>query len=620
MQDPNILLTILSKMAQKPEVKFDKLFPKLYNTELWLMAYERIAAKPGSMTPGSDGQTVDGMGMERINNIIAQLKASSYKPTPVRRKYVEKANGDLRPIGIPSSDDKLLQTVVRLILEAIYEPLFSDASHGFRPNRSCHTALAEVKKMTGVRWWIEADVRGFFDNLSHDVLLKILGKRITDNRFLHLIKQFLGAGYIEDWEYNQTYSGVPQGGSLSPILSNIYLNELDQRMTSKIAEFNTGKRRREPTEYSRLCGRRRREKKKAQRTGDWSTYKTLAEQMLNTPASDPQDPNFRRMYFCRYADDWLIGIIGSKADAQAVKVWLSEYLKVELKLELSPEKTVITHVDDRVRFLGYDIKRWSGERRKKVRTKHGVVIKRTCTQHLALLLPRDKCATFAKKYGRMQGWYGQSRGRLLHLSELEIMMTFNAEIRGFMNFYAMADNLTSVGANILWLTTTSFLRTVADKRKSSLKKVARSMKQAASRYVITLKKENGTVKEYILVSSTKYLERKKVTYGEVDLKPNTWMYQSRSELGQRLRAHQCEWCGTQVGPIEVHHVRKMKDLKGKKVWERQMIERRRKTMVLCKDCHVELHAGKLTEAKKAKGKSESRIRGNRVRPVRRGVQ
>jgi RNA-directed DNA polymerase len=237
-------------------------------------------------------------------------------------------------------------------------------------------------------------------------------------------------------------------------------------MTSKIAEFNTGKRRREPTEYTRLCSRRRRAKKQARQTGDWSTYKTLTEQMLNTPASDPLDQNFKRMYFCRYADDWLIGIIGSKADAQAVKVWLSEYLKAELKLELSPEKTVITNVSDRVRFLGYDIKRWSGERRKKVRTKHGVVIKRTCTQHLALLLPNDKCAAFVKKYGRIQGWHGQSRSRLLHLSELEIMMTYNAEIRGFMNFYAMADNLTSVGANILWLTTSSFVRTVADKRRS----------------------------------------------------------------------------------------------------------------------------------------------------------
>ena len=197
MQDPNRLLAILSRMAQKPDVKFDKLFQKLYNTKLWLTAYESIAPKPGNMTPGSDGSTIDGMGIERIEAVIADLKASRYKPKPVRRVYIPKANGKMRPIGIPGFEDKLLQTVVRLILEAIYEPTFSDASHGFRPRRSCHTALEQVKRMTGTRWWVEGDIKGFFDNLNHDTLVRILSKRITDKRFLHLIEQFLRAGYIE---------------------------------------------------------------------------------------------------------------------------------------------------------------------------------------------------------------------------------------------------------------------------------------------------------------------------------------------------------------------------------------------------------------------------------------
>jgi group II intron reverse transcriptase/maturase len=589
-------------MAQKPEVKFDKLFSKLYNVELWLMAYERIAPKPGNMTAGSDGQTIDGMSMELIIDTIAQLKASSYTPTPVRRIYQEKANNKLRPIGIPSFKDKLLQTVVKLILEAIYEPIFSEASHGFRPLRSCHTALAEVKKMTGVRWWIEGDIEGFFDNLNHETLLKILNKRITDPRFLHLIKQFLKAGYIENWQYHQTYSGVPQGGNLSPILANLYLNELDQTMQAKITEFNRGKRRRERAEYRRICDRRRRAKKKARQTGDWTTYRTLTQEMLNTQAADPQDPDFRRMYYVRYGDDFLTGIIGSKADAKALKKWLSTYLKSELQLKLSPEKTLITHVDKRARFLGYDIKRWPSGRIRKVRTQHGVVTKRTCTQHLALLMPRDKWIAFARQYGNPNNWRGRSRTRLLHLSELEILMTYNAEIRGFLGYYAMADNLTSVGSSILWMTTTSFLKTLSDKRKSSLKKVAKRLKQGANRYVITLKGKKNTTKEYVLVSSTKYLERKKVTYEKIDLIPATWQYQSRSELGQRLRAHQCEWCGTQEGPIVVHHVRKLKDLEGKTVWEKQMIERQRKTMVLCKKCHTDLHAGRLSEKTKSQGK------------------
>jgi group II intron reverse transcriptase/maturase len=598
VQDPNILLAILSKMAQKPEVKFGKLYQKLYNVELWLMAYERIASKPGNMTAGADGSTVDGMGMELITRTIADLKASRYKPNPVRRIYIEKANGKLRPIGIPGFTDKLLQTVVKLILEAIYEPTFSEASHGFRPNRSCHTALTQVKRMMGVRWWVEGDIAGFFDNLCHETLLRILSKRITDRRLLHLIKQFLRAGYVENWQYNQTYSGTPQGGNLSPILSNIYLNELDQRMADKIQEFNGGKKRRKRREYRRICKQRRQAKKKARQTGDWTVYKALTKEMLETQASQPLDPDFRRMYYCRYADDFLVGIIGSKEEAEAVKEWLGTYLEEELQLELSAEKTLVTHAENRVRFLGYDIKRGDNKRKVKVSRKQGACIQRTCMQRLTLLVPRDKCEAFAKEYGQRQGWQGRERIHLFHLSELETLMIYNAEIRGFLGYYALADNLTSVASSILWLTTTSFLKTLAAKRRSTLRKVARSLKRGPNRYVIPFKKRDGTVKEYVLVASTRQIERKEVTYGEVDVIPSTWKYRGRTELGRRLQAHRCEWCGAKEGPIEVHHVRKLKDLKGKRAWERQMIARRRKTMVLCRACHVDLHAGRLSEATK----------------------
>jgi hypothetical protein len=390
--------------------------------------------------------------------------------------------------------------------------------------------------MTGTRWWIEGDIAGFFDNLDHEILLRILGKRITDARFLHLIRQILRAGYIEDWQYKRTYSGTPQGGNLSPLLSNIYLNELDQRISDKIKEFNKGKWRRRRREYRQVCGRRGKAKDEARRTKDWTTYKALTKKMLETQASDPQDPDFRRMCYCRYADDFLIGIIGSKEEAQAIKEWLGTYLKEELGLELSSGKTLITHAEKRVRFLGYDIKRQDNRRKVRVRTRHSSGVKRTCMQKLVLLMPRDKCEAFVQEYGRRQGWRGRGRTKLVHLSELEILMIYNAEIRGYLGYYALADNLTSVASSMLWLTTTSFLKTLAAKRKSTLKKVARSLKRGPNRYVIPFKKKNGTVAEYALVSSTKQIERKKVTYGKVDSRPNTWMYRGRSELGQRLLA------------------------------------------------------------------------------------
>jgi len=167
VQEPNTLLAILSKMAQKPEVQFDKLFQKLYNVELWLLAYQSIAPIPGNMTAGVDGKTIDGAGLKLIDGLIADLKASRYRPCSVRRVYIPKPNGKLRPLGIPSFRDKLLQTVLKLILEAIYEPTFAESSHGFRPERSCHTALEQIKsKMTGTRWWVEGDIKGFFDHAS----------------------------------------------------------------------------------------------------------------------------------------------------------------------------------------------------------------------------------------------------------------------------------------------------------------------------------------------------------------------------------------------------------------------------------------------------------------------
>jgi len=220
-------------------------------------------------------------------------------------------------------------------------------------------------------------------------------------------------------------------------------------------------------------------------------------------------------------------------------------------------------------------------------------------------MPRDKTIAFAKEYGDTSNWQGKHRNSLLRLSELEILMTYNAEVRGFLGYYALADNLLDAADKVLWLTTGSFFRTLAGKRQSTVKKVANSFKRGPGQYVLTLKEEGKPTKEYELISSTRQLKREMSTSQHLDLKPNTLMYKNRTELGKRLLAHQCEWCGTRQGQIQVHHVRKLGNLKGKVTWERQMIQRHRKTMVLCAECHDELHAGRLSEKKRAKGKRES---------------
>jgi len=585
-------------MAQKPHIQFDNLFSKLYNVELWLVAYQSIAPNPGNMTAGVDGKTIDGAGLKLIDDLIADLKASRYKPYPARRVYIPKANGRQRPLGIPSFRDKLLQTVIKLILEAIYEPTFSNTSHGFRPNRSCHTALEAAKNMPGTRWWVEGDIKGYFDTVNHETLLKIMNKRITDKRFLHLVGQFLKAGYVEDWRYHQTYTGTPQGGNLSPILSNIYLNELDQMVAAKAAEWNKGKTRKVNKEYHRVNVAVSKAKKEARQTGNWEKYKVLQKRMLSLQPAEPQDPNYRRLTFVRYADDWLVGVIGSKANAIELKAWLEEYLRNELQLELSAEKTLITNSKQRVRFLGYDIQRNNEKRIYRYRTTRGIRTQRTSSHKMRLLMPRDKTIAFSKTYGDTSKWKGKHRNHLVRFSELEILMTYNAEVRGFLGYYSLADNLTDVAGKVLRITTGSFMRTLAKKRQSTFRKVSRSMKRGPRLYVYSLKQEGKPAKEYELVASTRQLIKGTVNYRHPDLIPVTWKYKSRTELGQRLLAQECEWCGTQKGQIEVHHIRKLKDVKGKLVWERQMIERRRKTMVLCMTCHDELHAGKLSEKTK----------------------
>jgi group II intron reverse transcriptase/maturase len=599
VQQPTVLLAILSNMAQKPEVQFDKLFQKLYNVELWLLAYQSIAPKPGNMTAGVDGNTIDKAGLRLITELIADLKASRYTPRPTRRVYIPKANGKLRPLGIPSFRDKLPETVLKLILEAIYEPTFSNHSHGFRPERSCHTALEQVKReMTGTRWWVEGDIKGFFDQVCHETLLRILSKRITDQRFLHLIGQFLKAGYVEDWRYHQTYPGVPQGGNLSPLLANVYLNEMDQAIRAKMATFNKGQARKESREYQHVSRAVEAAKKKARQTGDWTEYKALRKKMLSTPSGDPQDPDYRRLFYARYADDFLLAVIGTKAEAAELKVWLEGYLRDELQLELSAEKTLITHARKRVRFLGYDITRWKGQRIVRIHTKRGPITRRTGAYQLRLFMPQDKITAFAKAYGDISNWHGKHRNQLLNLSELEILCIYNAEVRGFLGYYTLADNLTKEAHRVLWLTTGSFFRTVAGKRQTTVKEVARSLKRGPGRYAMTVKPEGKPPKEYELLSSTRQLKKGVINYQQPDLKPNVLKYKSRTELGKRLLAQQCEWCGTREGMMEVHHVRKLGNLTGKAAWERQMIQRRRKTMVLCEQCHDELHMGRLQASKR----------------------
>ena len=255
MQNAETVLDVLRERGRKA-LPIEGIYRQLFNPQLYLLAYGRIYSNKGAMTPGPDAETADGMTMAKIERIIDAVRHERYRFRPVRRHYIPKKDGKQRPLGLPSWSDKLLGEVMRLLLEAYYEPQFSEHSHGYRPGRGCHTALGEVARTwTGTNWFIEGDISQCFDRLDSRVMLETLGEKIHDNRLLRLIGQMLAAGYREDWVWNATLSGVPQGGVLSPCLSNVYLNRLDKFVeTVLIPEYNRGALRKHNPEYQRVVG------------------------------------------------------------------------------------------------------------------------------------------------------------------------------------------------------------------------------------------------------------------------------------------------------------------------------------------------------------------------------
>jgi group II intron reverse transcriptase/maturase len=409
-QEAETVLAILRERGRKG-LPCDELYRQLFNRELYLLAYGRIYANQGAMTPGASAETADGMSEAKIDQIIEAMRHERYRFAPARRVFIPKKNGTMRPLGLPSWSDKLVGEVVRLLLEAYYEPQFSGRSHGFQKRRGCHTALREIQRTwTGTVWFIEGDIADCFGSLNHDVMVRILSEKIHDNRFLRLIANMLRAGYLEDWQYHETLSGCPQGGVVSPILSNIYLDKLDRFVEQVlIPQYTQGRHRRHNPEYRRLNDRRRR----ARKGGDRARARELLKQMRTVPCGDPMDPGYRRLRYCRYADDHLLGFTGPKAEAEAIKGRLAAFLRDELALELSAEKTLITHARTRAaRFLGYEItvrhddSKITGGRR---------MLNGTIALRVPLDVVRAKCAAYRR---RGKPWL---RPALTNLSDYDIV-------------------------------------------------------------------------------------------------------------------------------------------------------------------------------------------------------
>src|SRR5215469_3027581 len=460
MQEARTVLAIIQERG-KIRLPLERVYRLLFNRELYLMAYGKIYRNAGAMTPGSTAETVDGMSLAKIDAIIAAVRYERYRWTPTRRVYIEKKNSTKkRPLSMLTWSDKLLQEVIRLILEAYYEPQFSTCSHGFRQGRGCGSALQDIDRTwLGTTWFIEGDIKACFDSLDHDILLETLAEHIHDGRFLRLVQKLLEAGYLEDWKYNATLSGAPQGGILSPLLSNIYLSKLDKYVEKAlIPTYTRGTQRRKNPAYQ-TCMRRARQLKQE---GQYREAQAVRKQAQQLPSYDPTDPNYRRLKYVRYADDWLIGFIGPQQEAEEIKRAIKTYLHDVLRLDLSEEKTLITHARTQAaRFLSYEIATTLAN---SYQPKGG----RYANGKVEMRLPRDILKKQYQEYLK--------HGKPIHRKELEndtdytIIAHYQAEYRGFVEYYRLANNIRH-GNRLKWIMEQSLTKTLAAKLQLSVQQV-----------------------------------------------------------------------------------------------------------------------------------------------------
>jgi group II intron reverse transcriptase/maturase len=593
MQSAETVLGVLRERGRRG-LPLEELYRQMFNPQLYLLAYGRIYANKGAMTRGVSRETVDGMSLGKIGRIIEAMRFERYRFRPARRVYIPKKTGNkTRPLGLPTWSDKLVSEVVRLLLEAYYDVQFSDRSHGFRPGRGCHTALREIANTwTGTTWFIEGDVADCFGSLDHEVLLSTLAESIHDNRFLQLVRNMLTAGYLEDWVWNETLSGAPQGGVASPILSSIYLHKLDRFVeTVLIPKYTRGKLRgRNPAyrkvEHAIAAARRR---------GDRTLVRSLYRQLHALPSQDPDDPGYRRLRYCRYADDTLLGFAGPKAEAEQIKQRLALFLRDELKLELSQEKTLITHArTGAARFLGYEISVARTDRKTQRRSTSDRRNRRSLNGTVVLRVP----AAVVKAKSALYLAYGKPacRNPLINEDDYTIVAKYGAEYRGIVQYYLLASDVQRLH-RLRWVMETSMLHTLARKHRSSVSKMATKHKAKVSTpYGLRTCFEASILRDGRSPLVARFggiaLKRQK-TAVIIDRQPHRPLYPQK-QLIKRLLKGRCELCRRTDG-IEVHHIHKLADLvkagTDQPAWIQTMLKRRRKTLVVCQDCHQQIHAG-----------------------------
>jgi len=586
-------LEVIRKLNAKREWINDRLYGLTAKEDLLIVAYERLKSQPGNMTPGSDDETLDGFSMRTIKELSEQLRTEKYQPRPVRTTYIPKANGKKRKLGIPCPKDKVVQEVVRMILEAVYDSphgaYFCENSHGFRHARSCHTALQEVQgKWSGMTWLIEGDISQCFDDIDHEILIGILRNKIKDERFISLIKKFLKAGYLDmDRVLKNSLAGTPQGGIISPILSNVYLHELDEYIERLRIGCEKGRQRKLNPEY-RSLQRKRLQLAKQGKTGT-KEYKALTKAMRKLPSMDQNDEGFVRLKYVRYADDWIVGIIGPHKLAEEIKEKIGQFLMSRLHLTLSQEKTRITNArSEEAEFLGYRIRLGRSDKEQKVtRSTNGsgrIFPRRSTGMQVVLKVPIEKVIRRLTQKGFCDGQGNPTakKGWTI-LDEDQIINLFSSVNRGLLQYYRPADNWAEM-RRIQYILKFSLAKTLAMKRKTPITRVIRK-----SRIQTVVRTKAGEKVISFYQTSDWKTNRDAFSKSEdVDLVRMSTRLRTRSKLGLI-----CCICGDAKG-VEMHHVRHVRKMSDKKAkgFVRLMAILNRKQVPVCEQCHLKVHSGK----------------------------
>jgi group II intron reverse transcriptase/maturase len=552
------------------------------NKDLHLVAYDKLKSKSGNMTPAIEPTTLDGISDETLNTTMDWLRTEKFQFSVSRTIDIPKRSGGTRKLHVGNPRDKLVQEVMRMVLEAIYEPSFESNSHGYRPNRSCHTALRAILSSFHGVWVIEGDLSKCFDSIDHNKLMDLIGRNIKDARFLALLWKALKAGYLDFQTPQANIIGTPQGTVISPILANIFLHQLDKYVEELKSEFEKGRNNKVSKEYRSITYKLN----KARKMGDTDLIKKLTKERINMTSIELQDPNYRRLYYIRYADDWLIGISGPITDAQAILSKVTNFCE-SVGLKVNKDKTKITNIHtNKVRFLGTDI---SFTRHINYsRTTHEVLRKRKIGPRIMLTAPLQRVRKKLTEAGFIRYnepypkwlWLPYTHGQILH--------RYNAVYRGFINYYSFAQNKGALAALLQFYLKSSCARLLAAKFKLKTKAQA-------------FKRFGKDLKAYTRSKNNKGMDIKRVIkFIKPEYAINVWDFKTNaSPIIEALYSNPksiatltnlvCDKCGSDH-KVEMHHVRHMRDLKPRESEiDRLMIKANRKQIPLCRSCHMEKH-------------------------------